>query len=199
MDKIRTISIKHERLRKIRNNLRYVIRTRALDKRKELSEQLSTFRQKKYKGEITEEEFWKIRKKISDDSDDLLRALRKSICKCSICHSYISDMIYIPRFEKWYCVDCAADRGWAKEPELKEKLTMTRAQIRHFLIALDGILEHKPCRTDHRYARQVLYQIGIEPEQQEIFLELCKINGGYCDCEIIMNAAPELRKLRLND
>jgi hypothetical protein len=104
-------------------------------------------------------------------------------------------MVYVPRSGKWLCVECAAERGWIKEPELKEKLTMTRAQIRHFLIALDAILEHKPCRTDHRYARQVLYQIGIEPEQQEIFLVLCKINGGYCDCEIMMNAAPELAKL----
>jgi hypothetical protein len=152
----------------------------------------------KEEGTLSEEKYWELSRKLSSKGDPLIQALNKSICKCSICHSYISDMIYIPRFEKWYCVDCAAESGWDKEPELKEKLTMTRAQIRHFLIALDGILEHKPCRTDHRYARQVLHQIGIEPEQQEIFLELCKINGGYCDCEIIMNAAPELRKLRLN-
>jgi hypothetical protein len=196
MDKIRTISIKHERLRKIRNSMRYVIRKRVFDKRKELREKDRNLWDQKEEGTLSEEHFWELSGKISLESGALLQALKKSICTCSICHSYISDMIYIPRFEKWYCVDCAADRGWAKEPELKEKLTMTRAQIRHFLIALDGILEHKPCRTDHRYARQVLHQIGIEPEQQEIFLELCKLLGGYCDCEIMMNAAPELRKIR---
>ncbi|TFF97653.1 MAG: DUF2695 domain-containing protein [Promethearchaeota archaeon] len=104
-------------------------------------------------------------------------------------------MVYIPRLRDWLCIECAEKAGWVKEPELMEKLTMTRAQIRHFLIALDGILAHNACRTNFRYAQQVLYQMGIEPEQQEVFLGICEILGGYCDCEILMNAAPELSKL----
>jgi hypothetical protein len=195
MDKIRTIRIKHERLRKIRNNLRSLLSRIVLDKRKELREKDRNLWDQKEEGTLSEEHFWELSGKISRESSALLHALNKSICTCSICGTEESDMIYIPRFEKWYCVDCAAESGWDKEPELKEKLTMTRAQIRHFLIALDGILEHKPCRTDHRYARQVLHQIGIEPEQQEAFLELCGLYGGYCDCEILMNAAPKLRTL----
>jgi hypothetical protein len=192
MDKIRTISIKHERLRKIRNNLRYVIRTTAFDKRKELREQLSTFRQKKYKGEITEEEFWRLRREISRKGDPLIQALNKSICKCSICHSYISDMIYIPRFEKWYCVDCAEENGWAKEPELIAKLDMSHSDIEHFL---DRLRKRGLCKHDYRYSRMILSAMGVLGEQQEAFLELCGLYGGYCDCEILMNAAPKLRTL----
>ena len=184
MEKIRKIEIKNERLRHIRDNLRNLLGEIIIDKcleLKEKGEQFDLF-------SVQRDRFFKI-------SQELRRAYDKSILTCTLCHSKTSDMVYVPRIREWICVPCAEEDGWIKEPELKEKLTMTRSQIRHFLIALDAILEHKPCRTDHRYARQVLYQIGIEPEQQEIFLELCKLLGGYCDCEIMMNAAPELAKL----
>ena len=184
MDKLRKIEIKHEQLRRIRDNLRNLLGEIIIDKCLELKEKGKEF------GQFTIQ-----RKAFFNKSQELRRAYDKSILTCTLCHSDTSDMVYVPRSGKWLCVECAAERGWIKEPELKEKLTMTRAQIRHFLIALDAILEHKPCRTDHRYAHQVLYQIGIDPEQQEVFLELCKINGGYCDCEIVMNAAPELAEL----
>ena len=184
MDKLRKIEIKHEQLRHIRNNLRKLLGKIIIRKCLELQEKGEEFND----FSVQSDRFFKI-------SQELRRAYDKSILYCSICGSKTSDMIYFPQWDRWFCISCAEGRGWINEPELKEKLTMTRAQIRHFLIALDAILEHKPCRTDHRYARQVLYQIGIEPEQQEIFLELCKINGGYCDCEIMMNAAPELAKL----
>jgi hypothetical protein len=42
------------------------------------------------------------------------------------------------------------------------------------------------------YARKVLNMMKISPEEQEEFIEFCKNNGGYCDCEILMNAAPFL-------
>ena len=32
----------------------------------------------------------------------------------------------------------------------------------------------------------------ISKEAQDQILELCKVYGGYCDCEILMNAAPKL-------
>jgi len=194
MDKIRTISIKDERLRKIRNNLRFLLSEIVLDKRKELSEQIGVLRKKKNNNIITEDQFWKNRRVLSDKGSKLLSALNKSICTCSICGSEDSDMVYIPRFEKWYCVDCAADRGWAKEPELIAKLEMSRSDIEHFL---DRLRKRGLCKHDYRYSRMILSAMGVLGEQQDAFLELCGIYGGYCDCEILMNAAPTLRNLKL--
>ncbi|MFX1574268.1 MAG: DUF2695 domain-containing protein [Promethearchaeota archaeon] len=33
------------------------------------------------------------------------------------------------------------------------------------------------------------YLIHIPENEQNKFLEVCKENGGFCDCEILMNAA----------
>ena len=42
------------------------------------------------------------------------------------------------------------------------------------------------------YAKKILSLMKIDKAEQERFLELCKEYGGYCDCEILMNAAPKL-------
>jgi len=31
--------------------------------------------------------------------------------------------------------------------------------------------------------------MGITPSDQEMVLEICKEHGGFCDCEILLNAA----------
>ena len=42
------------------------------------------------------------------------------------------------------------------------------------------------------YAKKILNMMKVTPEEQDVFIELCKENGGHCDCEILMNAAPYL-------
>lgn len=42
------------------------------------------------------------------------------------------------------------------------------------------------------YAKKILTLMKIPNAEQEEFLEMCKNCGGYCDCEILMNAAPRL-------
>jgi alanine racemase len=37
------------------------------------------------------------------------------------------------------------------------------------------------------HARRALDQIGMSVEQIDEVLEFCKKNGGYCDCEIMLN------------
>jgi len=34
--------------------------------------------------------------------------------------------------------------------------------------------------------------MNVSEAEQEKLIELCKENGGYCDCEILMNAAPHM-------
>ncbi len=76
---------------------------------------------------------------------------------------------------------------------------LTKDQIREFLNRLAG---NEGCQYDgitqrcggvqFTYAKEILTLMEIDKAKQEEFLELCKENGGYCDCEILMNVAPKL-------
>ena len=80
-----------------------------------------------------------------------------------------------------------------------EEVTMTQYQIRRFLEHLAG---EEGCQyngikwrcggKEFTYSKKVLNTMNISKEDQEKFLEICKEFGGYCDCEILMNAAPIL-------
>ena len=78
-----------------------------------------------------------------------------------------------------------------------EGFPLTQLQLYVFLTALEG-----KCQFDggdwrcggpeFPYAREVLTLMRIPQADQEKVLEICKEQGGYCDCEILMNAAPYL-------
>lgn len=78
-------------------------------------------------------------------------------------------------------------------------ISLSKDQIREFLDRLassegclyDGVAER--CGgPDFIFAKKILTSMGIDKAVQEKILELCKDYGGYCDCEILMNAAPNL-------
>ena len=80
-----------------------------------------------------------------------------------------------------------------------EGLPLTPLQLHTFLVALAGKLGCQCDRGEWRcggpeftYARKILTLMKISQADQEKILEICKENGGYCDCEILMNAAPLL-------
>ncbi|HEY0090163.1 MAG TPA: DUF2695 domain-containing protein [Candidatus Lokiarchaeia archaeon] len=50
---------------------------------------------------------------------------------------------------------------------------------------------HK-CRTDHGISKRILKRMGINEIDQNKFLDICKEYGGYCDCEILMNAYQQI-------
>jgi len=77
-----------------------------------------------------------------------------------------------------------------KKRTLQRDLTLSKSELREFL----GRLASKGgCGGgDFIYAREVLDEMDVSKEQQEILLDLCKEYGGFCDCEILMNAAPYL-------
>ena len=75
-----------------------------------------------------------------------------------------------------------------------EEFPITPLQLHVFLYALEGKCkfergEWKCGGSEFPYARKILDSMGIIPTDQEKLLEICKENGGGCDCEIIMNAA----------
>lgn len=80
-----------------------------------------------------------------------------------------------------------------------QNIVLSKAQVRKFLDRLassegclyDGIAQR--CGgPDFIFAKKILTLMKIPKAEQEKFLELCKEYGGYCDCEILMNAAPKL-------
>ena len=78
-------------------------------------------------------------------------------------------------------------------------ISLTNIQIREFLNRLAGYegcqfngMEWRCGGPQFTYAKKILTLMKIPKAEQEKFLELCKEYGGYCDCEILMNAAPKL-------
>ena len=75
-----------------------------------------------------------------------------------------------------------------------ESMPLTQLQLRFFLDALGikcqfGGDEWKCGGPEFPYAREILTAMRIPQTDQEKVLEIFKENGGYCDCEILMNAA----------
>jgi hypothetical protein len=96
--KKKTIVIKNPKLRKARNNLRYIISEAVISKWVELDQN----------GE-------KIRS-LADKRDKLDTAWKKSICVCPVCGSRTSDMTFNPYDKYWYCVKCYGEnQGFFRE------------------------------------------------------------------------------------
>lgn len=79
------------------------------------------------------------------------------------------------------------------------KISLSKAQLREFLERLasdEGCQYHgndwRCGGSEFTYAKKILSLMKIPRANQAKFLELCKEYGGYCDCEILMNAAPKL-------
>ena len=69
-----------------------------------------------------------------------------------------------------------------------------------FFEALDDVLcpdeasaARQPCYGDYRHARAVLRARGLRDEEFFDVFHVLMAHGGYCDCEILLNAADETR------
>lgn len=75
-----------------------------------------------------------------------------------------------------------------------EGMPLTPLQLRFFFDVLAIKCEFdgdgwKCGGPEFPYARVVFTLMRIPQADQEKVLEICKEQGGYCDCEILMNAA----------
>ena len=67
---------------------------------------------------------------------------------------------------------------------------MSKAQLKEFLIRLS---RYERCGgKDYIFAKKALNAMGIPKKVQSNLLSLCREFGGYCDCEILMNAGENL-------
>jgi seryl-tRNA synthetase len=96
------ITIKHPVLRKLRNNLRKIIKQAVLLKENELLEKSRNM----WKGKNITNELREQLREIDKQINELRRALQVSICECTACAKSDTDMIFHPRWKAWYCPDC---------------------------------------------------------------------------------------------
>jgi len=77
-----------------------------------------------------------------------------------------------------------------------EGLEISKQQIRYFLKRLAGEegcqytgIEWRCGGKEFTYTKTILNLMEIPQKEQNKFIKICQEYGGYCDCEILMNAA----------
>jgi len=169
----RTVIIKHPWLRRMRDDLRRLYR----------------------------KHFFPVNFHPTAESEEILkknsRIYRGSICECNSYTRINRNMIYNKPEGKWYCLECY--QSMKAQNTKPSDWPLNRAEIRTFIKELAG---PEGCQYDGRqwrsggkeftYARKILDSMGIPKDKQEDFLSLCRAFGGYCDCEILMNAVSSL-------
>ena len=177
MKKERAIIIKDPRLRKVRNELRTLLKLWIADIRSALLEEDSIESQKKL--------------------SELYLIDIRSICTCLYCGCSDKDMIYIPDMKQWLCLECNSERVYYKNLRDELQADISMEDIREFLDRLMGdegigLTRFGSKCHGYTYSKKILDKMGIDKETQDKFLELCKYYGGYCDCEILFNAKSRL-------
>ena len=110
MKKARTIIIRNPKLRKIRNNLRKILILENVARGEKISareREISLDKDGKLRSLTTGE--LREASRLFRESSKYSTSLRDSICFCELCLSTDKDMSYIPRFRRWFCVDCSKE------------------------------------------------------------------------------------------
>lgn len=167
---------------KIRNELRVLLKLWKSDISCSLIDQSSQYTKDKEKSR-------EIQKKISE----LDLQFKLSICVCLHCGHSDKDMIFVPEMKQWLCIECNSERVYFKN--LRDDLQINNWQLEKFfdrLMGDEGIgLTYFGAKCNgYIESERIVGEMGIPVSEQEIFFELCKYYGGYCDCEIILNAKP---------
>ncbi len=181
MKKERAIIIKNPHLKKIRNELRILLKLWVSDVMNSLLQKDRFENGPKFQKEIS---------KLS-----LMDKL--SICTCLHCGNSDKDMIYRPDMKQWLCIDCNSELVYFAK--LRMDLQMDASVLDEFFQRLSGEegvgirnIRRSGMRCGgHSYplSKTILNQMGVKQEVQDQFLKLCQHYGGHCDCEIILNAA----------
>lgn len=102
----KVIIIKDEKLRKIRDNLRKLWLTAALERKLSFQKRQSEIIERTHKEGLDPSETRSERIGLVKKMWAVEGPLRASICECPICFNYDRDMVYNPITKKWYCEIC---------------------------------------------------------------------------------------------
>lgn len=89
-------------------------------------------------------------------------------------------------------------KNWkAQEAEKAiNQFPLDNAQLDRFFSELDDLMSEVSCSHDQRHANSVIANMRLSPEQSRTLLDWCKVNGGYCDCEILGNTCDRWNQYR---
>ena len=178
----KTIIIKDPKLQMVRNGLRTIL---LLWK----SDIVASLMDKASQSTMDKEKSREIQNKISE----INLQYNLSICVCLFCGHNDKDMIFVPEMRQWLCIECNTERMYFKN--LRTNLKISKWQLEEFfdrLIGGEGVnISRSGAKCDgYTASKRILNEMGFNEESQKQFFELCKYYGGYCDCEIILNAEP---------
>jgi hypothetical protein len=72
---------------------------------------------------------------------------------------------------------------------------VNKKELEKFFKRLDKLLQVNGCNgRDLTNAQIILNEMSIPKKEQEEFLDDCRSAGGFCDCEIFLNAEEFLRE-----
>ncbi|HET7127317.1 MAG TPA: DUF2695 domain-containing protein [Lysobacter sp.] len=80
-------------------------------------------------------------------------------------------------------------REWkeAQRVDARKSFPLSNEILAKFFEALEVRVEENGCHHDTRQAGLASVQVGIAPFDIERLLAWCAEQGGFCDCEIILN------------
>lgn len=79
--------------------------------------------------------------------------------------------------------------------EKKREMKLNKKELEKFFKRLEELLEINGCNArDLTNAEIILDEMGVPKGEQDDFLEACRSAGGFCDCEIFLNAEEYLRE-----
>lgn len=118
-------------------------------------------------------------------------SFNKSFLICGTCNTLEGDRIYYKRFDSWFCPKCFEKniKHWAPL-KWEPKYPISKDQVFEFLNKLDKVVGQ--CKTNLDLSREILTYMGITKSDQKVFLDTLYHHGGHCDCEIMLNAAPNV-------
>jgi len=127
-------------------------------------------------------------RKINNQLDDMYH---KSILRCGLCNTIEGDRIYYKRFDKWYCLKCFEEnyKDWAPL-NWKLRYPLLKEQVLEFFQKLDKVVGN--CQTNLDFSGEILTEMGISKSDQKLFLDTLYHHGGHWDCEILLNAYPNV-------
>ena len=87
------------------------------------------------------------------------------------------DPVMVAAFEGWNDAGDAASAAVAHLDELWGGKVFAALQERL-----------RTCWHDHRTSEAILVDMGLASEAVDAVLDWCADNGGFCDCEVVLNA-----------
>lgn len=187
------IGLKNSRLIIVRKNIRELFDEAYIKEYENLTDKITQIKRIR-RNEENNQKKAQMRTEIKDLNENrvnLSDSYHKSILRCGLCNTIEHDRIYYKKFDRWYCPKCFEEnyKHWAPL-NWKPRYPLSKEQVLEYFHKLEKLVGN--CQTNLDLSREILTFIGISESNQKIFLDTLYHHGGHCDCEIMLNAYPNI-------